>query len=267
MSAITAANSSAYSAVASLLRNASSSAGSAGTSAGIGATASSAGVPVDSIDLSDSAKATLARAKTDQVAADKLAALVQAGRNSDGKPESAAGNVSQVFDQLTGRTQSQQASPSGEDATLRALGADSKALIAANTQPDGTVKSYSSTVSNYLVVPSTPQEISNWYKTDGQAFIDGAQLSSDQNYKGLAQAVQERTVTIQSAKDIPGLNFHNTATFTGSENGSSGGLRSSYNLDAAIFKDPTTSYLVADNGTVISWKKSPATGTTTSSLP
>jgi hypothetical protein len=263
---VIAANSSATSAVALLLSNAASSVtAEAGTPA-----AKASSDPVDIVDLSDRAKATLARAKTDQVAADKLVALVQSGRGSDGKSgsasKSAAGDVSQVFDQLTGRTQSQQAGPSGEDATLSALGADSKALIAANTQSDGTVKSYSKTVSDYLVVPSTPQEIDNWYKTDGQAFIEGAQVFSDENSQSLAQAVQNRTVTIQSAKDIPGLNFHNTATFEGGENGSSGGLTSSYNLDAAIFKDPTTNYLVADNGTVISWQKSPATGTTTSSL-
>ena len=40
--------------------------------------ASVSGNPTDILDLSDNAKATLARAKVDQVAADKLAAQVDA---------------------------------------------------------------------------------------------------------------------------------------------------------------------------------------------
>jgi hypothetical protein len=90
MSAIAAANSSATNAVASLLSNGASSATTdADTTAAKATTsdpaASSASrAPVDTVDLSDRAKATLARARTEQVAADKLAALVQSVRDPQG---------------------------------------------------------------------------------------------------------------------------------------------------------------------------------------
>jgi hypothetical protein len=88
---ITAANSSATNAVASLLSNVASSATTDAYTPATKATATDPAVssasraPVDTVDLSDRAKATLARARTEQVAADKLAALVQSVRDPQGK--------------------------------------------------------------------------------------------------------------------------------------------------------------------------------------
>jgi hypothetical protein len=110
MSVITAANSSATSAVVSLLSNAASSATTdAGAPAAKATTtdpvASSAGRdPVDTVDLSDRAKATLVRARTEQVAADKLAALVQSlkGQGSDKtKSEADSTNSQDILQKLS----------------------------------------------------------------------------------------------------------------------------------------------------------------------
>ena len=88
MSAIAAANSSANNAIASLLSNAASPATDAGTPAtkATSSGSSTSSDPTDIVDLSDHAKATLARAKTEQVAAGKLTAQVQATRDPSGKP-------------------------------------------------------------------------------------------------------------------------------------------------------------------------------------
>jgi hypothetical protein len=107
MSAIAAANSSAYSAVASLLSNAASLATTdASTQAASSATPDSpVADPTDSVDISDHAKATLARAKADQVAANTLAAQVAATRNPDAKdpaPQKSSTDITASFDQLTG---------------------------------------------------------------------------------------------------------------------------------------------------------------------
>jgi hypothetical protein len=237
VSVITAANSSATNAVASLLSNAASSAGDAGAPATIAMspdlTASSTSRdPIDTVDLSDRAKATLARAKTEQAAADKLAALAQSLSNSGGKSGSTAKAVSGEGDR---------------DSYLAAL-------KAAHTGLDGTTESFSKTVNDVFDVPSTPQDIDDWYNTEGKILIAGAQLFPEEAATGIAQAVQNRTITIQNAKDIPDLDLHNTLTFSGGEGGSAINGTASYNHDAAIFKDPNTNYRVF-NGYVISWAK------------
>ena len=125
MSVIAAAGSSAsYSAIAQLLADSVSNVatgaarqiGQAGNLASSDSTSSS---PTDSVDLSDRAKATLAQAQKNQVAADQLQAFVQSHRNSGGTgknsspgqstqsqstPGQGAGDVMQEFDQLTGQT-------------------------------------------------------------------------------------------------------------------------------------------------------------------
>jgi hypothetical protein len=262
MTAITAANSSATNAVASLLSNAASSATTDADSTAAKATtsdpaASSASrAPVDTVDLSDRAKATLARAKTERVAADKLATLVQTlkGQGSD-KTKSEVGSTDpqDIFQKL-----------SGGAATNKDLEGYLNSLTAANKNSDGTYNSFSKTVDDVLIVPSTPQQVDDWYKNAEQAVTGGVKVFTNEDYQVYAQAVLNRIVTIQSAKDIPDLNFHNTWTLQGGEGGRSINGTSSYNHDASIFKDPTTNYIVSGNGTVISWPKPPATGTTTS---
>jgi hypothetical protein len=236
MSVIAAANLSATAAVASLLSNAASPATDTNTPAAkttSDPTASSTSRdPVDTVDLSDRAKATLARAKIEQTAADKLAALAQSLSNSGGKSGSTAKAVSGEGDR---------------DSYLAAL-------KAAHTGPDGTVESFSKTVNDVFDVPSTPQDIDDWYNTEGKILIAGAQLFPEEAATGIAQAVQNRTIKIRDAKDIPDLDLHNTLTFSGGEGGSAINGTSSYNHDAAIFKDPNTNYRVF-NGYVISWAK------------
>jgi hypothetical protein len=263
MSAIaTAANSSAYSAVALLLSNAASSATTqVPNSTTSGAAASSASsAPIDRVNLSDNAKATLARAQTDQVAADKLAAQVQAARDPTGKntaPKTSSSNGPSLFDQLTGRGQSPPSSAGDfESATLTAL-------LNTHTLSDGSVQSFSVTASDVLTPVSTPQQIADWYKTNATSLINDAQSSPSAGSISLAQAVQNHQVTFQSAADIPGLDFHNTYTFQGGNGGSSVNQTFTYNQNAAIFQDPTNNYLVSSDGTVISWPKMPASATAT----
>jgi len=258
-----AANSSAYSAVALLLRNAASSAttGASAATTTPGAAASSASsLPVDTVNLSDAAKATLARAQTDQVAADKLAAQVQAARDPTGKntaPKTSSNNGPSLFDQLTGRGQSQPSSAGDfESATLTAL-------INTHTLSDGSVQSFSVTASDVLTPVSTPQQIADWYKTNTTSLINDAQSSPSAGSISLAQAVQNHQVTFQSAADIPGLDFHNTYTFQGGNGGSSVNETFTYNQNAAVFRDPTNNYLVSSDGTVISWPKMPTSATAT----
>ena len=109
MSAIAAvANSPANNAATSLpIDTASSATADAGTKTASSDATSSSRDPVDTVDLSDRAKATLARAKTEQFAADKLAAQVQATRNPSGKSgaapsKPAADDASKLFDALYG---------------------------------------------------------------------------------------------------------------------------------------------------------------------
>jgi hypothetical protein len=130
-------SSSSYNSILSLLNNAASPApaNADATSAKTAAadSSSSSGGPVDSVHLSDQAKATLARAKTDQVAADKLASFVQSLRNqkhpsqtSSGKTPSSSSQTPVTFEELAGisqtsvtatrsTTNSNNAPPSGGD--------------------------------------------------------------------------------------------------------------------------------------------------------
>jgi hypothetical protein len=208
--------------------------------------------PVDSVDLSDRAQAILARAKIDQAAADKLAAQVQAAKgNNKWGPSSktATDDAPKLYDAMSGRKPTTTAVDLSDPDEI--LGA----LRAAHTRADGTVESFSKTlVDVFRDAPSTPQEIDDWYNTQGQILIAGAQLFTAEASTGIAQAVQDRTITFTNARDIPDLNLHNTVTYTGGEGGSSQTGQGSYNLNSAIFKDPTTNYRVFD-GYVISWKK------------
>jgi hypothetical protein len=274
MSAIAATgSSSSYSAVAQLLANSLSSA-TPGISQTGQSTTSGSGTPTsgssDSLDLSDHAKAILARAKTDQVAADELQTFLQAARNPNGtggtsaSSQASGDNGTQIFDQLTGQTQSQSANTTF--ITLNDfLNADVHSLIDANTGPDGTVGSYSQTLQDVTVTaPSNPQQVAAWYQTtDAQALAGAAQYWPN-NDPGLAEALASHAVTFLNGSDIPNLNFHNTISIQGGEGGASVGDTYTYNHDAAIFSDPTTSYKVLYDGTVISWKTPPSTGTAAS---
>jgi hypothetical protein len=269
MNPISTANSSATNAVASLLRNAAS---SAATDAGAPAAkatatdpvASSAGRdPVDTVDLSDRAKATLARAKTERFVAGKLAAQVAATNSPGGKDKTTKSTFddgAKLFEQLTRRPQSQQSdsSPQSADDFIQATFAE---LTKAAKRPDGSYDSYYKQVSDVFTPTSTPQQIDDWYNTNGKMFVDSAQSFPNDYKNSLAQAIQSRQLTFQSAADVPGLNLHNTYTFQGGEGGGGNTASYTYNQSADIFQDPTTNYMVSGDGTIISWAKTSASGT------
>jgi hypothetical protein len=241
MTTVSTNNSSAGDAIVSLLRSSSNASANAASSAIPNADPSSkgGGNPAVVVDLSDRAKALLEKNKTDQVAAGRLQTLVQNLRDQNG-----------------GETGKSAGSATAGSADPKDLNGYLASLFEANKKPDGTYGSFTKSVSDVLDVPSTPQQVDDWYKSEGQAVSAGAKDFTNADYQVYAQAVLNRTVTIQSAKDIPGLSFHNTIIFQGGEGGGSAGYQASYNQDAAIFKDPTTAYAISDNGTVISWKKS-----------
>jgi hypothetical protein len=292
MSAIaTSGASSGLSAVAQLLANSVSTAAASTPQAGPSSSKTPAAASSnlsDSLDLSDHAKATLARAQQDQIAADKLQAFLQSARDSKGAGNSsspsrgsnqssnqAPNNVTKAFDQLTGQApaQGQQGSVLAPGQSLDDfLTAQFSALEANAKLPDGTIGNYSETFNDISFAPTTPEAINNWYQNEGQAEIQGAPQIEQQapgspqaiNAASLAQAVENHAVTFLNAFDIPGLNFHNSLTIDGGEHGGQNNWSVTYNHDAAIFKDPTTSYGIGGNGTVIAWKNPAPSGAASS---
>jgi hypothetical protein len=264
MSVIAAVKASGTSSVASLLSDAASAASVAGSPASSAPKSDQAGSsastisPATLVTLSDRAKAVLERNKVDQIVAERLAQQVASSKKGSGKAEAASsnaatGDASKLFEALAGSNASQAAGATSGN--FRDLSAELTAMVTAHKQADGSVTSFTKTESDVFVVPSTPEQIDYWYQMDGRGLIAGAQFFREEAATGIAQAVQNREITIQSAKDIPGLNFHNTMIFEGGEGGASLNGTSSYNKDADIFKDPTMNYRVYGNGTVISWKK------------
>jgi hypothetical protein len=190
MSAIAATNSSAADAVVSLLSNAASSVTNAGTPAAKATTSDPAASsarsnPGDIVDLSDRAKATLARAKTEQFAADKLTAQLQSARDPDGKntaPKTNSEDGSQLFDKLSGRSQPQQ------------TGDTQWVAGAPYGDPSISDGDFTAELKGTLLqqADSLPPEA-------GQA---------------LRNAVANGTLKFQKASDIPDLNFQSQHSFT-----------------------------------------------------
>ncbi|WFU68628.1 MULTISPECIES: hypothetical protein [unclassified Bradyrhizobium] len=239
MSTISTANSNANDALLSLLRQSSQS--DVGRSGTVSSSQSSSAsrTPVDTVDLSDRAQAILARAKVEQAAADKLAA----------QRSSADGN----------RKGNSSASPNG----FAALSDHLQKLINDHRRPDGTVSNFTETVNDvFNAPPSTPQEINDWYKNEEARAAQAAADEPDSTLKTQAeaylQAVRDRQVTVVSAQDIPDLNFHNTTILQGGETGASMNGSFTYNHNASIFKDPSKTYYVGSDGTLVMWNHAAA---------
>lgn len=75
---------------------------------------------------------------------------------------------------------------------------------------------------------------------------------------GLADAIENRTLTFASAKDIPGLNYHNWYSFQGGETGTGGASGASFNSQNAIFSDPNVHAQLFSGGIVAFWPSSSA---------
>jgi hypothetical protein len=255
-----------YSAIASLLNSSLSSQAAPAPQAAQSSASPSSG-PSDSVDLSDHAKALLAQAQQDQVLANKLQSLLQSAKNpnsnsdSSDSGQSSDDNVLQVFDQLTGQSQSQTGSSSYVSLN-DCLNVYANDLADQNTGPDGTVGGFSQTLHDVeLTAPSTPQQISTWYNSLDTKALAGAAQAWPDNDPGLAEALASHSVTFLNASEIPDLNFHNTISIQGGDGGVSINESYTYSHNAAIFSDPTTSYKVLDDGTVLAWKKPSGTGT------
>ncbi len=216
------------------------------------------GKSTDTINLSDQAKALLAQARANQLAANKLEAFSQSTQNN-GRTQGPTAPSNAPLSSAGQRGNSTW----DPNASIDNRGAYQQAQQAAHTRADGTIQSWSTSASDVFDVPSTPQEIDQWYQsTQGQQILALAQAFPG-SMPGLAEALQNRTVTIADARDIPGLNFHNTVTFQGGEGGSGGSSRVSFNSSAPLFQDPNIRYEVMDNGTVITWKNPTGAGSAT----
>ena len=238
MSAIAPTGSTAdYSAIASLLNSGFSSQATDTPQAGQGSDPASSPSPTDSVDLSDHAKAVLAQAQQDQVLASKLQALVQSNKNPVGSQSQSGStwNPSSYIDNSGNYLQAQQS---------------------AHTQADGSIESWSTSASNVFNVPSTPEDVDQWYQTQGQQMLQIAQAFPS-SFPGMAEAIQNHTLTFTDARSIPGLNFQNSYTAEGGESGAGGSAGASFNSSLPMFQDPNVHYQVMNDGTVLSWTASP----------
>ena len=235
-----------YSAIASLLNSGFSSQATDTPQAGQGSDPASSPSPTDSVDLSDHAKAVLAQAQQDQVLASKLQALVQSNKNPVGS------GTDSVSDQST---QSQSGSTWNPSSYIDNSGNYLQAQQSAHTQADGSIESWSTSASNVFNVPSTPEDVDQWYQTQGQQMLQIAQAFPS-SFPGMAEAIQNHTLTFTDARSIPGLNFQNSYTAEGGESGAGGSAGASFNSSLPMFQDPSTHYQVMNDGTVLSWPAS-----------
>lgn len=239
MSTISSANFGANDALLSLLRPSSQGDLEPSGANSLSQPSSSSRTPVDTVHLSDRAQAILARAKVEQAAADKLTAQLS---SANGNPKNNSGTSSGNFAALSDHLQQ---------------------LINDHRRPDGTVSSFTETVNDVFdAPPSTPNEINDWYKNEEARAADAASAEPDPTLKAQAQAylqaVRDRQVTVISAQDIPDLNFHNTKILQGGEGGASINGSFTYNKSASIFKDPSKTYFVSSDGTLLMWNHAAA---------
>jgi hypothetical protein len=213
MSLITATNSSATNALASLLKNTATTA-TTDTSTPAKATTSDPTAsqvsrdPVDTVDLSDRAKATLARARTEQVAADKLTAQVAATKNLEGKGKATkvtSDGGSQLFDRLTGRAKPQQA---GE------------------TKWEAGSKSGDASISD--------AEFTAKYK---DAFLGALEGLPPEKREALQTAIDTGTLKFQQGSEVSGYNTRTTISYSTGPGGGQGMSTSGYSAPTGATKE------------------------------
>jgi len=167
--------------------------------------------PKDSVDLSDHAKQVLARAKSEQSAADKLSDLVQSLQNSNGKSGASKTkpNDGPSFDELSGGQDSSKSSD-----TQWVAGAP----YGDASKSDAEFK----------------KAIGGMF--DGMAYIferEGKLEAAQSLRSGYANG----TLKYQKAADVPDLNFTSQNTFTKNAFGSWDGTSSSSNNATGAIKD------------------------------
>jgi hypothetical protein len=211
MSGIAAANSSATNAVASLLVNTGSSAtadaGSAVNKSASSDTTPSSRDPVDTVDMSDRAKATLARAKTEQFAADKLAAQVQATRNPGDKSGAVSSKpvpdgASKLFDALHGS-----AAGNDTDWTAGSKWGDAAISDAAFTDK---------------------------YKDSLLGALEGL---PPEKREALQAAINAGTLKVQQGSEVAGYNTRTAVTYNGGPGGGQGMSTSGYRAPTGAVKE------------------------------
>jgi len=209
MSAIAPANASGYSAVAALLNNAASAATGGSPQAGGSATSDAAtpsADPTDIVDLSDRAKQVLARAKSEQAAADKLSALVQSlnpdRKNPEAKPKSDDGTS--VFDKLSGRTRQQ----------------------TSDTEWAAGSKYGDPSISDAAFVDK--------YK---DAMLGALTGFPPEKVAALQAAIDSGTLTFQKGSDVPGYNTRTSVTYSGEPGGLQGMSTSGHAAPTGSAKD------------------------------
>jgi hypothetical protein len=268
MSAIAATRSSAdYSAIASLLNGSlfppATDTLQTGQATSPGSVSTSS--PADTVNLSDHAKAMLALARSQQATADQLNAQFQAARDANREnlapetvsdPQTTTDNVDSLFAKLSGIAQSQQSGSTWDpNSYIDNSGDYLQAQQADHTQADGSIESWSTSASNVFNVPSTPQDVDQWYQTQGQQMLALAQAFPS-SFPGMAAAIQNHTLTFTDARSVPGLNFQNWYTSEGGESGAGGGAGASFNSSLPMFQDSNVHYQVMNDGTVLSWPTS-----------
>jgi hypothetical protein len=192
MSTISATNTSANSAIASLIQDAAS---AGATAASQRSTLSSASAPLasstdptDTVDLSDRAKQFLARAKSEQAAADKLNTLLQSLKNPDGKDiasKTKTGDGTSLFGKPSGRAQTQTSSDTQ--------------WVAGAPYGNASISDADFTKQAHLEVYADSMDAAGLPPEAGQA---------------LRNAIANGTLKFQKASDVPDLNFHSKQIFT-----------------------------------------------------
>jgi hypothetical protein len=209
MTVIAAANSSAYNAVASLLANAANIAPDSARANQSAATdqQASSGEPKESVDLSDHAKRVLARAKSEQSAAEKLSDLVQSLQNSNSKSHTlkTKPNDGPSFEDLSGSQASSQTKPndgpSFEDVSGSQVSSKSGDTQWVAGAPYGDASKSDAEFKKAIMI-----------EFEGRAYV----FEREGNWEA-AQSIRNGyangTLKFQRAADVPDLNFTSQNVF------------------------------------------------------
>jgi hypothetical protein len=233
MSAIAATNASPYGAMASLRDSALSSSTVVSPRANGGkapdAKTTTSNEPVDTIDLSDRAKQILARAESEQEAADKLTALLQSLKDPDDKSsisERKADDGTRAFEKLSGRNQ---------------RSASETTWTAGSKWGDPTI---------------SDAEFVERYK---DALMGGLTGYPPEKQAALQAAIANGTLKIQKGSDVPGYNTRTVVTYNVGPGGGQGMSTFGYAPPTGAAKEAIQAgtaygFWTADRGDVyVSW--------------